>query len=350
MRLRKLLCLVGLAILACTAGPAAQAKPTTAQRVGALMAGVCERYLATLSPEQRAEGVLAFDDPERLDWHNIPKPDRKGISLREMSTQQQFLCHELLRVTLSESGYIKCVRILSLEANLKEGEKHLTGGAIRDPLRYYLTIFGRPGPSGTWGWSFEGHHFSLNFVMRAGRVVCDTPNFWGANPAVVRVEVPGGPPLGTRTLGVEEQLGLDLLASLTESQRELAIVSETSPAEYRSPGSPQPPREPPVGLPGTEMTADQVQTLRALLATYCNHLAPELAEARMEQIEAAGLGGVHFAWFGPQNAGIGHSYRVQGPTFVLELVNQQSDPQGNPANHIHTVWRSLEGDFGVAVP
>jgi hypothetical protein len=31
----------------------------------------------------------------------------------------------------------------------------------------------------------------------------------------------------------------------------------------------------------------------------------------------------------------------------LELVNYQSDPAGNPANHIHSVWRSLKGDFGI---
>ena len=47
---------------------------------------------------------------------------------------------------------------------------------------------------------------------------------------------------------------------------------------------------------------------------------------------------------------MGHYYRVQGPTFVLELVNIQSDPAGNPANHIHSVWRSLEGDFAVPAP
>lgn len=329
---------------------AAMARPAPAQAVGAQMAQVCERYLESLSPQQLSEGVLDFNDPARLDWHNIPKPDRKGIPLREMSAHQQSLCHELLRVALSETGYAKAVQILSLEANLKEGEKHLAGGAIRDPLRYYLTVFGRPAPTGTWGWSFEGHHFSLNFVVRERQVVCDSPNFWGANPALVRVEVPGGPKLGTQTLGVEEQLGFDLLASMTESQRQRAVVADTSPAEYRAPGSPQPPHDPPVGLPAQEMTADQVRILKALLTTFCCHFAPEVAQARLGQIESAGLGGVHFAWFGPQQAGIGHSYRVQGPTFVLELVNQQADPQGNPANHIHSVWRSLEGDFGVAAP
>ena len=32
----------------------------------------------------------------------------------------------------------------------------------------YATVFGKPATSGEWGWSFEGHHFSLNFVVRDG--------------------------------------------------------------------------------------------------------------------------------------------------------------------------------------
>ena len=42
-----------------------------------------------------------------------------------------------------------------------------------------------------------------------------------------------------------------------------------------------------------------------------------------------------------------HSYRVQGPTFVIELINEQKDSAGNPANHIHSSWRNVKGDFGL---
>jgi hypothetical protein len=34
-------------------------------------------------------------------------------------------------------------------------------------------------------------------------------------------------------------------------------------------------------------------------------------------------------------------YRIQGPTFIIEYDNVQND-----ANHIHTVWRDFDGDFG----
>jgi hypothetical protein len=46
--------------------------------------------------------------------------------------------------------------------------------------------------------------------------------------------------------------------------------------------------------------------------------------------------------------GEAHTYRIQGPTFVIEFLNVQADSAGNPANHIHSSWRNLKGDFGLA--
>jgi hypothetical protein len=95
------------------------------------------------------------------------------------------------------------------------------------------------------------------------------------------------------------------------------------------------------------MTEAQKKTLWSLLEAYNSHLQPVIAQDRLAEIKAAGLDRVYFAWAGATRPSVGHYYRVQGPTFVLELVNIQSDPEGNPANHIHSVWRSLQGDFAV---
>jgi hypothetical protein len=32
---------------------------------------------------------------------------------------------------------------------------------------------------------------------------------------------------------------------------------------------------------------------------------------------------------------------------VIEYLNEQRDSAGNPANHIHSAWRNIKGDFGV---
>lgn len=323
------------------------AKPASQAEVGQAMTAAAVRFASTLDEAQRASALLAVDDPQRLDWHNIPKPKRKGLQLRDMNPRQREACHELLRAALSETGYDKAVKIMALENNLREGEKELKNGPLRDPQRYFLTLFGQPAASGAWGWSFEGHHFSLNFLLRDGQVVADTPSFWVANPATVRLFVPDGPEQGTRTLAQEEQLAFDLLNQLDAGQRGKAIIADKAPAEYRAGGQPQPPQTAPQGLPAAEMTASQQETLRALLSAYNGNLAAPLAAARMAEILRHGVDRVYFAWAGATAPGAEHYYRVQGPSFVLELVNYQADPAGNPANHIHSVWRNMEGDFGI---
>ena len=69
----------------------------------------------------------------------------------------------------------------------------------------------------------------------------------------------------------------------------------------------------------------------------------------LAQVKKAGLDAVYFAYGGGDGTpGKPYSYRVQGPTFVIEFLNEQKDSAGNPANHIHSAWRNLRGDFGTA--
>ena len=75
----------------------------------------------------------------------------------------------------------------------------------------------------------------------------------------------------------------------------------------------------------------------------------DVAAARVDAIEEAGFDHVHFAWAGASKPGTGHYYRIQGPTFLVEFVNTQPDAAGNPASHIHLIWRDTAGDFGVPI-
>jgi hypothetical protein len=327
--------------------PTSASAASTNQDVASAMTAAATKFISTLDNTDKAKVLYKFDDPARLDWHNIPKPERKGLQIRDMNDAQRAACHDLLKAALSTVGYEKAVKIMALENNLREGEKNMKGTPLRDPDRYFLSIFGQPSDKGTWGWSFEGHHFSLNFVIRDGAVVSDTPSFWGANPATVKVFIPGGPEVGTRTLAEEEQFALDLVNSFNDSQKQRATIADKAPAEYRGGGTPHAPQTPPEGLVASEMTVGQQNTLRKLLTAYCSNLTGPLAESRLIDIEGAKLDRVYFGWAGATKQGEPHYYRVQGPTFVLELVNYQSDPAGNPANHIHSVWRSMNNDFAL---
>jgi hypothetical protein len=326
-----------------------RAADTAQTQTGAAMVKAASTLAASLSEADAGKIMLKYDDPRRTDWHNIPKPERKGLPMRDMSNELKDKTHDLLKASLSASGYEKAVRIMALENNLFEDEKKVKTAPLRDPQRYFLSIFGKPAATGTWGYSFEGHHLSLNFVVTDGAVVADTPSFWGANPAVVKEFITGGPEVGTRTLAAEEQLGFDLVNSLNDEQKKTAIVADKAPAEYRAGGQPQPPMTAPEGIAVEKLTEPQKKILWSLMEAYNSHLTDDVATANLEEIKAGNLNRVYFGWWGATKPEVGHYYRVQGPTFVLEFINYQDGVGGTKANHIHSVWRSLKGDFGLPI-
>jgi hypothetical protein len=290
---------------------------------------------------------MGFDDPRRLKWHFIPLAERKGLQIKEMNAEQRKAALALLESCVSEAGYHKAEVIMGLEAILKELEKTRQGGPIRDPERYYWTVFGSPSKTGKWGLSIEGHHMSLNYVVDGGKLSAFTPSMFGANPATVHSHVAGGAAVGTRILSNEEELGFKLVNSFDGAQQKTAIIAEKAPADVRSAGEPQAPQTAPEGIAAKDLKPEQVETLRQLLSTYLNNMPRETAAVRVAEIEKEGFDKIHFAWAGAQKPGIGHYYRIQGPTFLCEFVNVQPDAAGNPANHIHAMWRDVRGDFGV---
>ncbi len=95
--------------------------------------------------------------------------------------------HRLVATGLSTPGYVTVALIMGLDNILDQ----LEGWSVdfgrergRDPLLYYITIFGEPGGDAPWGWRFGGHHVSLHYTIIGGEVVASTPNFLGADPAV----------------------------------------------------------------------------------------------------------------------------------------------------------------------
>jgi hypothetical protein len=341
-----LLAAIGVALAAVSGTAWSVFKPAN---TGTSMTTAAHAYLATLSDEQKASSVMAYGAPQRLDWHFIPKAQRKGLQIKHMSESQRQAAFTLLQSALSEAGYDKARKIMSLENLLLELEKGRTGTPIRDTERYYYTVFGEPG-NGRWGLSIEGHHLSLNFVVEGDRVVSSTPTFFAANPTIVTESMPSvGVKAGTRVLAKEELLAFELLQSLNAEQRAAAVIADKSPDEIRAAGDPQAPAYAPDGLAFGKLMPAQQKTLKALIGTYAMNVPEDVAKARIDAIEAAGPDKIYFAWAGADKPGVGHYYRVQGPTFLIEFVNTQPDAAGNPASHIHCVWRDPTGDFAIPV-
>jgi hypothetical protein len=298
-----------------------------------IMTEAANRFLASLTPEQKAKATFQLGDEERMHWFYVPI-ERKGLPLREMTPYQKHLASALLSAGLSQTGYIKAVTIMSLEDVLKMMEKD--SGERRNPEKYYFSIFGTPSDKEAWGYRVEGHHLSQNYTIVNGRVV-DGPSFFGTNPAEVRV----GPRAGLRVLAAEEDLGREVIASLDPAQRKTAIVEGEVPKDVLTTNSRKAALSgQPNGINASKMTSAQFDKLQALLSEYANNVPGSVAQAREEQIRKAGKN-IWFAWSGGVNKGDPHYYRVQTASFLIEY----DDTQDN-ANHIHSVWRDFNGDWG----
>ncbi len=316
---------------------------------GTKMATFANSFVDSLDDDQKAVALVAYDSELRTDWHFIPKKTRKGLVLRDMNDAQRTAALRLLRSALSQAGYEKADKIMQLEGVLRrlEGEDR---NWERDPQKYFVTIFGSPNNKDKpWGLSFEGHHLSLNFVCRGGKVVDSTPQFFAANPATIMNDVEGPLGKGTRVLRDEEQMAFDLVNSLSDEQAGVAVIAEKAPKEIRFAGTPQAELTKPEGIPLSRLDDKQKKQLRQLISVYANAVPGPVAKQRRDLIKENGWGKVHFAWAGATKPGIGHYYRIQGKSFLIEFVNTQADAAGNPANHIHAVWRDLTGDFDLPI-
>jgi hypothetical protein len=302
------------------------------RRHQAELVAAAQVFLATLEPDQRARATRPFDDGERFEFFFTPVA-RTGLPLRDMSLDQRDAALRLLKTATSTRGYLKATGVMHLEGILAviEGRPDR-----RDPENYHFWIFGTPSLERPWGWRFEGHHISLNFTSADG-ITASNPSFIGANPALV----PSGPFAGWRLLAAEEDLGRALVTSLTPAQRARAVISETAPRDILTGNQRRASLERMEGLPVGEMTDAQKALFMRLLAEYVDNADPAIAGPRYARMEEVGLDRIRFAWAGTLERGGPHYYRIHGPTVLIEYDNTQND-----ANHIHSVWRDLENDFG----
>ncbi len=292
-------------------------------------------FLDALSPQQREAATFEFEDDGREKWHFLPVAsfDRAGISLAELDDAQDALLFNLLEASLSAEGYDKATNIVALEDVLKVLEKN---NATRDPEQYHIAVYGEPKSKGTWGYSFQGHHLVLHYTFVDGKL-SGAPTFLGANPA----EVPSGEKKGLRVLKDEEDLGIQLVNNLTPEQQKIALIADEAPREiYTANASEVTPLEE-AGVRYADMSTENKKLIDRLITEYVSVMPDDVARKRVEKLTAAGIDKIRFAWAGTFDRSDGHYYRIQGPTFLIEFDNTQND-----ANHIHTVWRDFDGDFG----
>jgi len=290
-------------------------------------------FISSLTPEQKKKATFPFYGLTPHEWSFLPAsttfPD--GVAVKDLDATQKDRLYELMQSYLSDKGYRKTRTIMDLENVLRELNP---GNPSRIPENYFVAIYGVPDRSGTWGWSFQGHHVVLNFTV-VNDVVAFAPFFFGANPA----EIKDGPRKGTRPIADEEDAAFELMNAFSAEQKQIAIFQASSYAEIVTGTATQVSPLPAVGIAAKDLSNEQKAVLKKLISVILASMPEKLARMRMTKIKAEDFGAIRFGWAGKTNKSDPHYYRIQGKSFLVEFDNVTG-------NHIHLVWRDFDGDFG----
>ena len=313
-------------------------------------------FLAVLSPAQRAEAVLSFDDPRRSNWSNLPPGifnDRNGVRLGDLTETQAEAAHRFLAAALSADGYATTMAVVGAEDQLAASS--LAASWYWSSGNYWLAFFGEPtnaaqvtadgvpadspaAPDEPWGWQFGGHHLAINMTIAGGRSTL-SPTFVGVEPA--RYETAAG---AVAPLAEHRAAGLALVNALDETQRRQA-VADTRPRGTLT-GAGKDGFVPDVdGVAVGAWNAALQERLVDLVSLWLRMMPAESAAQRVAEVRED-LGETYFIWHGETDGAHPIYYRVQGPRVIVEFSTQGRDVGDD--GHQHTMYRNPANDYGRA--
>ena len=296
---------------------------------------VALQFLNDLKPMQLDQVQFKLTNSIKTRWHYLPHSSfqRTGLSMDSLSSVQNKKLMDLLDVFLSNSGYDKMEQIIDLENYLAVKEQN---PIKRNPKKYYVVFYGNPNNESPWAWSFQGHHLSFNFTVLKDQVAI-APTFLGSNPGVVM----DGPQKGKRVLHREQDLGLELINSMSAKQSQKAIINDITFGDILSENKDFLSRLEDSGIRYEALADAQKDIINAIIQEHMSNMEPTVAHRAKTLLEKENFDSIRFCWAGKKEVLTAHYYRIQGEKFLIEFDNSQ-----NKGNHIHTVWREFDGDFG----
>jgi hypothetical protein len=301
-------------------------------------------FLATLNDTEKESVLFDWTDIEQKQrWSNFPQGlfERTGLMWGNMSETQQNAWLQVMQATLSSEGHNRVIAEWNADDVLaaQEGGSAGPGGQLQFGKQYYwIALIGTPSETEPWQWQWGGHHVTINATI-VGPTISLTPSFIGVQPATY-IDANGNT---VRPLGDIEDEAFALVNSLDATQQQAAILGDTPIDLVLGPGQDGKTLQP-EGLPASQMTTDQHAALLKLIGHYTGLVNEEDAAARMAELQST-LDQTYFAWYGPTTPGSAAYFRITGPTLVIEYSPQQMG--GDPANHIHGIYRDPTNDYGA---
>jgi hypothetical protein len=339
-------------------------------------------FLGTLTTAQKTAASFAFtDSAQRVNWTNFPQGGssvvRKGVRWGDMTDTQRTALMSLLGTVLSADGLAMVKGEMTADDLIRATDTGPAGGAggnmqpsstspatttpatttpatTNQPAMggtrpavsfgsdyYFVSFLGTPSATSPWMLQFGGHHLAINATVVGGNITV-APSLTGGEPIKVSFNnktytlVPNVP--------VEMTAAYAFLSSLDATQRTKVVLGTQNIDLVLGPGQDGKKLQP-EGLPGSALTPAQKTLFVALIKSRMNilnadDLAPKLAEIEKN------LDATYFAWYGSTAADSAAYFRITGPTVVIEFAPQAND--GDPANHLHNMYRDPTNDYGVA--
>ena len=332
--MRPSLYLRGLLVVWLSAGTA------LAQTATSRIVSAANTFLSTLDQKQQQSVLFAFDDEKQwARWSNLPvrMVPRGGLSMGELSATQRSAALALVSFALSRRGFEKVQQIMDADETLKANERN---NPMFGKDLYYISILGKPSEKEPWMVQFGGHHLALNITVAGDHGIL-TPTLTGAQPALYTINGKT-----VRPLGPESDKAFALLNALDEKQKKQAILGFRLADLVLGPGQDGKMIQP-EGLKASAMNSSQRTMLLDVISEWTGIVHESAAVARLAEIKAD-IGETWFAWSGPTTVTPGNNitayYRIQGPHLVIEYAPQRLG--GDPALHVHTMYRDPTNDYG----
>jgi hypothetical protein len=306
-----------------------------------------ERFLASLTPEQRWKTLFSVNDEEWRKWMNQSFYVRQGVSFLEMTDAQREAAFDMLGAALSAKGLQQTRDIMRLNHTLAE----LTDDNFDEygEWQYSITVMGVPSATEPWGFQLDGHHAIVNYFVLGDQVVA-TPFFAGSEPVTANF----GKYRGTSILREEADRARDFISGLDEPRRRKAILELTKTGDKNlTEAFKDNAVIDNAGIPAMELSAAQLQQLVALAELYVGNMDDGHARVKMKEV-LAHMDRTYFAWIGGTEPDSAFYYRIQSPVIVIEFDHQRPvgmrhllDPTVPTTEHVHVVVRTPNGnDYG----
>lgn len=331
--------LIVLILLTVVAFPGRAQETESAKAVTEGAAKAADAFLATLNEAQVQNAVYSFtDEKQRHNWSNLPvrMVPRGGLRWGDLNQKQKDALVAMLKATLSEAGYQQIVDNMDGDEVLKnqsDGQRQTMFG--RD--QYFVSFLGQPSTEKSWMLQFGGHHLAINVTIVRDQMTI-SPSLTGGQPVDFT-----GDGRTVRQLAAEEDKSFELIASLKPEQLKQAVLASRYTDMRFGPGKEgaKPQQE---GINAASLEPAQRTLLLELIGERLGLMKAAFAKPRMDRIQQD-LDQTWFAWYGDTATGGAATFRIQGPTLLMEYSPQRLG--GVPTNHIHAMYRDPTNDYGL---